>query len=156
MILDGDRLERWLTEYSERIQAEGEATQSPNLKERYRGAWTAIEQIQRALPQFVVPLGGPSPHNVRNTDNQDAKDAAGSNTFGRSKNRAKVYEALKALGSGTPEEIAAKAIEMYPGVYPPYSLARRVTDLAERDLIRKTGDRRRTTAGGMADVWELV
>lgn len=121
---------------------------------RFTGAIEMIDTVLRALPRFVVDLGGPSPHNVRNTDPEDAQVAA-SNTFGRSKNRMRVYVALQELGEGTAEQIAAKAIEMFPGVYPPYSLARRVTDLHERGLIERTGEKRRTQAGGSADVWRM-
>lgn len=149
MILDGDKVVDWIDGYIQRLQAQPSS-------DAYRGAIRGLQQARAALPQFAVDLDGPSPHNVRHTDPEGAQEAAGSNTFGRSKNRIKVYQALKELRSGTPEEIAAKAIELFPGVYPPYSLARRVTDLAERGLIEKTGERRATTAGGTADVWALI
>lgn len=149
MILDGDKVLAWLASYKDVLQAQP-------ANQVFSGAIRAVTQVEREILQFQIDLEGPSPHNVRNTDPEEAHEAAGSNTMGRSKNRMKVYAAIQALGAGTPEEIAAKAIEMYPGVYPPYSLARRVTDLAERGVVQKTGEKRRTSAGGMADVWELV
>lgn len=158
MLIDGERLRRFLEEKKEALQAVGEKAARDEMDFRsfkVQGAILMIDIVLKELPKLSVDLGGPSPHNVRNRDNDDARQAA-SNTFGQSKNRQRVYAALQELGEGTAEEIAAKAIEMFPGNYPPYSLARRVTDLSERGLIERTGDRRRTKAGGSADVWRMV
>lgn len=157
-LIDGERLRRFLNEKKDYLQAardKAAVDDNASLGFKLAGAVQTIELILKELPGYTVNLGGPSPHNVRRDDPEEAQQAA-SNTFGRSKNRVRVYAALQALREGTAEEIAAKAIEMFPGVYPPYSLARRVTDLHERGLIEKTGERRTTQAGGSADVWRLI
>ncbi len=159
-LIDGERLRTFLTEKKVALvstQDEATRTERPILSYKLQGAIQFIDLMLAELPNYAVNLGGQSPHNVRNDDPEEAQIAA-SNTFGRSKNRARVYEALKALPGrqGTAEEIAAKAIEMFPGKYPPYSLQRRVTDLHERGLIERTGERGLTMAGSTADIWRLV
>ena len=158
MLIDGERLRRHLSEKREGllgVQRRATETENDSLLAKAKGAVQIIDLLIQEMPTLAVNLGRPSPHNVRDSDPDEAVKAA-SNTFGQSKNRVRVYEALTALGEGTAEEIAAMAIEMFPGHYPPYSLARRVTDLHERGLIERTGEKRRTQAGGSADVWRLI
>jgi hypothetical protein len=63
--------------------------------------------------------------------------------------RARVYEAIKARPS-TPEEIAAAIGENVWGVRP------RTSELAARNLIEDSGERRQAMGGRSAIVWRTV
>ena len=91
-----------------------------------------------------------STRRARTLDPETSHDAAASMTLAANRQCAQVLNALRAIGNGGAEQIAATC-----GL-DAYQVRKRTSELQDAGLIETTGERRRTRSGRSERVWRVA